>query len=377
MLTPNHQRSRYSFLNYLWVPLVCLGLVVVLLWKLWAHGASPVVPRAAPRPVAPRTDLSADEKATIALFRRASPSVVHITTLAVARDIFTLNLLQIPEGTGSGFIWDESGNIVTNFHVIQDASAAQVTLADHSTWKARRVGVAPDKDLAVLRIDAPANKLRAIPVGTSKDLQVGQSVFAIGNPFGLDQTLTSGIVSALGREIQSATGRTIQGVIQTDAAINPGNSGGPLLDSAGRLIGVNTAIYSPSGGSAGIGFAVPVDVVAEVIPEIIRHGRLIRPGLGIAVADDQIARRVGVAGVLVMNIKPGSSAEAAGLRGTRRVRGEIVIGDVILAVDGHKVFSYDDLRNAMDRYKVGDAVTLTIEREERQIQLPVVLEEVG
>jgi len=376
VLTPNHQRSRYSFLNYLWVPLVCLGLVVVLLWKLWAHGASPVVPRAAPRPVAPRTDLSADEKATIALFRRASPSVVHITTLAVARDIFTLNLLQIPEGTGSGFIWDESGNIVTNFHVIQDASAAQVTLADHSTWKARRVGVAPDKDLAVLRIDAPASRLRPIPVGSSQDLQVGQKVLAIGNPFGLDQTLTTGVISALGREIESVTRRPIQGVIQTDAAINPGNSGGPLLDSAGRLIGVNTAIFSPSGASAGIGFAIPVDTVNRVVPELIRYGKVIRPGLGIQVAEDQLAQGLGLSGVLVVEVVPGSVAAKAGIRPTRRdAFGRVSLGDVIVAIGGKKIESVNDLFLILEQHKVGDAVSIALVRDKRRQEVKVTLEE--
>lgn len=335
------------------------------------------VPDVKPIPVTARGDLAADEQSTIALFRAASPAVVYITNIEVRRNIFSLNIQEIPKGTGSGFIWDKQGRIVTNYHVIESASRLEVTLADRSTWQATLVGVAPDKDLAVLQISAPAEKLTPLPLGESHTLQVGQKVFAIGNPFGLDQSLTSGIVSALGREIQSATSRTIQGVIQTDAAINPGNSGGPLLDSAGRLIGVNTAIYSPSGGSAGIGFAVPVDVVAKVIPEIIKYGRLIHPGLGISVADDQIAKRVGVTGVLIMNVQPGSSAEGAGLRGTRRIGGEIVFGDVILAIDGNKVSTYDDLSNAMDRYKVGDTVTLTLEREGRQIQLRVVLEEVG
>ncbi len=363
------------------VSLAVLLLIILLGWWVFFVYQRPVpaptAPTAVPIPVTARGDLAADEQSTIALFRSASPAVVYITNIEVRRNIFSLNIHEIPKGTGSGFIWDKQGRIVTNYHVIESASRVEVTLADRSTWQATLVGVAPDKDLAVLQISAPTGKLAPLPLGESHNLLVGQKVFAIGNPFGLDQSLTSGIVSALGREIQSATGRTIQGVIQTDAAINPGNSGGPLLDSAGRLIGVNTAIYSPSGGSAGIGFAVPVDVVAKVIPEIIQHGRLIRPGLSISVADDQIARRVGVTGVLVMNIQPGSSAEAAGLRGTRRVRGEIVFGDVIVAVDGHKVFSYDDLRNALDHYKVGDTVTLTIEREERQMQLPVVLEEIG
>jgi S1-C subfamily serine protease len=206
---------------------------------------------------------------------------------------------------------------------------------------------------------------------------VGQKVFAIGNPFGLDQTLTSGIVSALGREIKAITGRTIEDVIQTDAAINPGNSGGPLLDSAGRLIGVNTAIYSPSGGSAGIGFAVPVDVVNRVVPEIIRYGRVIRPGLGITVANDRIAKRLGIDGVLIIKLQPGSAAESAGLRATQQLRGEIIFGDIITAVDQHQVTNTDDLQKIFDRYRVGDKVLLTLERDGKQIQLNVILEEVG
>jgi len=367
--TPRQKRVSFAVL------LLC----ILLGWWLFFIYQRPVPPppEVTPVVVTARGDLAADEQSTIALFRSASPAVVYITSIEVRRNIFSLNIHEIPKGTGSGFIWDKQGRIVTNYHVIESASRVEVTLADQSTWQATLVGVAPDKDLAVLQISAPAEKLSPLPLGESHNLLVGQKVFAIGNPFGLDQSLTSGIVSALGREIKSATGRTIQGVIQTDAAINPGNSGGPLLDSAGRLIGVNTAIYSPSGGSAGIGFAVPMEVVGRVIPEIIRHGRLIRPGLGISVADDQIARRVGVAGVLVLNVQPNSSAEAAGMRGTRRIRGDIIFGDIILAVDEHKVSSYDDLRNVMDRYKVGDTVSLTIERDDRQMQLRVVLEEVG
>lgn len=360
------------------IPFVILLLFIIIGWWLFSlYHRQVSAPEVTPIPITARGDLAADEQSTVALFRSASPAVVYITNIEVRRNIFSLNIHEIPKGTGSGFIWDKQGRVVTNYHVIESASRVEVTLADRSTWPATLVGVAPDKDLAVLQISAPAKKLTPLPLGESHNLLVGQKVFAIGNPFGLDQSLTSGIVSALGREIQSATGRTIQGVIQTDAAINPGNSGGPLLDSAGRLIGVNTAIYSLSGGSSGVGFAVPVDVVAKVIPEIIRHGRLIRPGLGIAVADDQIARRVGVTGVLIMHIQPGSSAEAAGLRGTRRVNGEIFFGDIILAIDERKVSSYDDLRNVMDKYKVGDKVTLTIGREDRQMQLQVRLEEVG
>jgi S1-C subfamily serine protease len=238
------------------------------------------------------------------------------------------------------------------------------------------IGTAPDKDIAVLQISAPAEKLKPIVIGESKNLEVGQKVFAIGNPFGLDQTMTTGIVSALRREIKSVTGRTIQDVIQTDAAINPGNSGGPLLDSAGRLIGVNTAIYSPSGVSAGIGFAVPVDIVNRVVPEIIRYGKVIRPGLGVTIANDRIAGRLDIEGVLLINIQPGSAAEEAGLRGTRRVRDGIILGDIIESVNNEPVSSYDDLRNELDKYRVGDEVKLGILRDERRIQVSVRLEQV-
>jgi S1-C subfamily serine protease len=355
-----------------------VALIAVLMAKQsWIGGASLNDPKATPRSITARGELSGDEKSTISLFKQASPSVVHITAIAVQRDFFTLNLYQIPEGTGSGFVWDTNGDVITNFHVIQNADAAQVTLADQSNWRARRVGVAPDKDLAVLRIDAPANRLKPIPVGTSKDLQVGQKVYAIGNPFGLDQSLTTGVISALGREIESVTRRPIQGVIQTDAAINPGNSGGPLLDSAGRLIGVNTAIYSPSGASAGIGFAIPVDTVNRIVPELIRYGKVIRPGLGIQIAEDQIAARVGVAGVLVVDVIPGSAAAKAGIRPTRReASGRVRLGDVITAIDGKKVESANELFLALEKYRVGDAVSLTLLRDGKTAQARVTLEAV-
>jgi len=333
--------------------------------------------RTTPRVATPRSDLDAEEKATIALFRQSSPSVVHITTLTVRQDLFTLNLLQIPEGTGSGLIWDDTGNIVTNFHVIQNADVAQVTLADHSTWKARRVGIAPDKDLAVLRVDAPRAQLRAIPLGTSKDLQVGQKVFAIGNPFGLDQTLTRGIISALGREIESVTRRPIQGVIQTDAAINPGNSGGPLLDSAGRMIGMNTAIYSPSGASSGIGFAIPVDIVNRVVPELIRFGRVTRPGIGIQLVDDQLAQELGAPGPIVYDVAPGSAASRSGIQPTRRdPSGRVRLGDVLVSIDGKKITSANDLFLALEGYKVGDTVTVGLLRNGKQEHVRMTLEAV-
>ena len=243
---------------------VLVAILFALWWFFGRQESLTVRSPEPPRVVTARGDLASDEQNTIELFRASSPSVVYITNIERRRNLFSLNVDEIPKGTGSGFVWDKQGRIVTNFHVIEDASSVEVTLADHSTWKASLVGVSPDKDLAVLQIGASADALHPLAIGESNDLQVGQKVFAIGNPFGLDQTLTAGIVSALGREIKAVTGRTIQGVIQTDAAINPGNSGGPLLDSGGRLIGVNTAIYSPSGGSSGIGFAVPVEEVSRV-----------------------------------------------------------------------------------------------------------------
>ncbi len=357
---------------YLRSLLVLLVLVALLVWQVWERGA---VGRAIPREVIPRGDLSADESLTIALFRQASPSVVNITTLALRRDFFTLNLLEIPEGTGSGFVWDGAGHIVTNFHVIQNADVAQVTLADHSTWKARRVGVAPDKDLAVLRIDVPKGRLRPIPIGTSNDLRVGQKVFAIGNPFGLDQTLTTGVISALGREIESVTRRPIRGVIQTDAAINPGNSGGPLLDSAGRLIGVNTAIFSPSGASVGIGFAIPVDTVNRIVPQLIRHGKIIRPGLGVQVAEDQLARELGLPGVLVVNVVLGGAAAKAGIHPTRRdFSGQVILGDVIIALGGKQIGSVNDLYFVLEQYRIGQTITVTLLREGNRREVKVTLE---
>jgi S1-C subfamily serine protease len=329
----------------------------------------------APRAVTPRGPLAADELQQIELFKRISPSVVHITTLAVQRDFFNRAVGQVPSGTGTGFVWDASGHIVTNFHVIQDASAATVMLADQTTHRAQLVGAFADRDLAVLKIDTPTNRLPAIPIGSSRDLQVGQKVFAIGNPFGLDQTLTTGIVSALNREIESFNKRSIRGVIQTDAAINPGNSGGPLLDSAGRLIGVNTQIASPSGASAGIGFAIPVDEVNRVVPRLIRDGRITRPTLGIGAADERIQRALRLPdGVALVQVNPGGPAARAGLQPFSRARdGSIVAGDIIVAVNDEPVASLDDLLTLLERRQPGDSVMLNVSRNGRgrkvQVQL--------
>ena len=371
----NLNKARPPPRAYIGLLIAVFLIAVLFVRQSWVGSASLNDPRAVPRAVTPRGELSQGEKSTIGLFRQASPSVVHITAITVQRDLFTLNVIQIPEGTGSGVVWDTNGNVITNFHVIQNADAAQVTLADQSNWKARVVGVAPDKDLAVLRIDAPATRLRPIPIGTSKDLQVGQGVFAIGNPFGLDQTLTTGVISALGHEIESVTRRPIQGMIQTDAAVNPGNSGGPLLDSAGRLIGVNAAIYSPSGASAGIGFAIPVDTVNRIVPELIRYGKITRPGIGVQAAEDQIAQQLGVKGVLVVDVVAGSAAAKAGIRPTKReASGRVRLGDVIVAVDGVKVGSPNDLFLALEKYKIGDTVNFSLLRDGKTVQTRVTLE---
>ncbi len=313
------------------------------------------------------TELLADEKNTISVFQNAAPSVVFITNNALQRDFFTLDVTEIPLGSGSGFIWDNKGHIVTNYHVIANANSLSVKFSDQSTYPADIVGSEPNKDIAVIRVKAPSHILRPVPVGSSDKLITGQKVIAIGNPFGLDQTLTVGVVSALGREIQSVTERTIHEVIQTDAAINPGNSGGPLLDSGGRLIGINTAIISPSGAYAGIGFAVPVNSVKAVVPQLIQHGKIVRPGLGVNVLSDQVARNAGIEGVIIGSVAKGSPAEKAGLRGIKRnVFGQTEIGDVIVAVDSAKVENSDDLATELEKHKVGDEVTVTILRDGKQ-----------
>ena len=330
------------------------------------------------RPVTARGPLLPDEQRAISLFEQAKASVVYITTLVYRRDLFSFNVFEIPQGTGSGFIWDEAGHIVTNFHVVYEAQDVQVTLFNGTVFKAEVVGRAPDKDLATLRIRAPGEKLRPILIGTSADLKVGQSVYAIGNPFGLDQTLTTGIISALGREIESLTRRPIRDVIQTDAAINPGNSGGPLLDSAGRLIGVNTAIYSPSGAYAGVGFAVPVDIVSRTVPQLIAYGKVSRPGLGIQIVTDSVARQVGIKeGVLVLNVDSQGEAARAGVMPTRYdSSGDIVLGDIIIAIEGQSIQTSDDLDNTLERYNVGDEVRVEVIREGRRRTLRVRLQEV-
>jgi S1-C subfamily serine protease len=335
-------------------------------------------PTLEPRAITARGDFADNEKHTIELFRENRESVVHITTLRQAMDFRTRSVLDVPAGTGSGFVWDKSGHIVTNFHVVQNARGASVRLWDNTTYDAELVGVAPNYDLAILRIGAPASDLRPIPVGTSADLQVGQNVYAIGNPFGLDQTLTTGVLSAIGRTINAVTGRPIEDVIQTDAAVNPGNSGGPLLDSAGRLIGVNTAIYSPSGASAGIGFAVPVDTVNRIVPQLLTEGQVTRPFLGIRVSDGvsrQIARQLGTEGLVVMFVEPNSPAARAGLRALEQTpQGSLVPGDVIQSINGKAIGSTDELFAQLERRKAGDVVKLKVFRNGETREVEVTLE---
>ncbi len=307
-----------------------------------------------------RTD---DEANTTEIYRAASPSVVYVTNRALRRSLFSPNVQEIPRGSGSGFMWDKHGLIVTNFHVISGADRLIITLQDQSEWEATVVGLAPEKDLAVLKIDAPAEQLHPIPLGDSSLLEVGRKVLAIGNPFGLDTTLTTGVVSALGREIDSASNRKIRNVIQTDAAINPGNSGGPLLNSLGQLIGVNTAIYSPSGASAGIGFAIPVNTVRQVVPQLISYGRLYRPVIGVELASDRWARRYQITGVPIVRAIPGLPAAEAGMRGAwQNNRGEVVLGDVITAIDGRPVKNNDDYLTALEQKKPGEWIEVDTRR---------------
>ena len=328
-----------------------------------------------PHVITPREELGASEKARIALFERTWRSVVHITTLAVRSDPFRLNVLEVPRGTGSGFIWDQQGHIVTNYHVIAGASKASVTFADHRTLPAELVGLSARNDLAVLRVKGIPPNLKPLPLGTSHDLVVGQDVIAIGSPFGFDYTLSTGVISGLGREIEGAGGLPILGALQTDAAINPGNSGGPLLDSAGRLIGINTMIFSPSGASAGVGFAVPADTVGRVVPELIAYGQEVRPVIGVEPAADALTQRLGLPGVLVHKVHPGSPAEHVGIVPTQfqPMTGEVRLGDLIIKVDGAELRNAADLYLQLEKHKPGENVAITVLRNGETKTLTVTL----
>jgi S1-C subfamily serine protease len=345
---------------------------------------TPQNPEAKLREVTPRGDRDDIEKNRISVFKDVNPGVVNVDTLRIQRMGY-VGTQERQQGTGSGFVWDDQGRIVTNFHVVQDALAItragdvsiqtnatiRVTLADRTAWNARLVGIAPDNDLAVLQIDAPAAKLKPLKVGSSSDLDVGQTVFAIGNPFGQSLTFTEGIISALEREIQSVTDRPISGVIQTDASLNPGNSGGPLLDREGRLIGVNTAITSPTGGSVGIGYAIPVDTVNRVVTALIKSGRDARPTMGFVALREQDTRALGYdKGVMIGEVRARGPAEKAGLRGFRGQEH----GDLILAIDGEPINTLKDLERVMAKCKVQQTIKLTIQRERRTQELSLTLE---
>jgi 2-alkenal reductase len=322
-----------------------------------------------PRPPAPRGDLAEFERTTIRVFETVSPSVVQVVAVSHG------GVFQSPgpAGSGTGFIWDAAGHVVTNDHVVASGNSFAVRLASGQVLPGEIIGRAPNYDLAVLRINQRGPLPAPVAVGTSADLKVGQAAFAIGNPFGLDQSLTSGIISALKRRLPTSGGREIADVIQTDAAINPGNSGGPLIDSAGRLIGVNTAIFSPSGANTGIGFAIPVDVVNRVVPELIRDGRVPTPGVGILAADETIATQLGVTGVIVAGVVPGSPADRAGLQGMDRMG----IGDVIVAAEGEPVRHLSDLTDRLEKAGVGGSVELTVERDGRTRTVEVGIVDIG
>ncbi|HEV3298511.1 MAG TPA: trypsin-like peptidase domain-containing protein [Planctomycetaceae bacterium] len=361
-----------------WLVAILLIAFVALYLKLSGYWPQSLFdPGATPRDITPRGDLAEDEKSTIAIFKAVNGSVVHITTSELRED-FRMNPVEIPQGSGSGFVWDNKGYIVTNYHVVRDArprrggrgGVIHVALANSATsYSAQFVGGSSSTDLAVLKINAPATELKPIPVGRSDDLQIGQKVFAIGSPFSLNQSFTTGIVSGLGREIQSEGGQTIKDVIQVNAAINPGNSGGPLLDSAGRLIGVTTAIVSPTGAFSGIGFAIPVDMVNSVVPRLIQSGSEEPPSIGISLFPDDVTSMlrnrgyIKQPGVLVKAVWPGSGAEAAGIVPTRRTEdGNIALGDLITAIDGKPVTEAKSVANAVGQKKSGDTIMLTVVR---------------
>jgi len=341
-------------------------------------GSGPVAgaPQAAAAPAISR--LTEDERNTVDIVRMTKNSVVFITNLQYARDFFYSSDQPVPQGSGSGFVWDDQGHIVTNFHVIDEGEKFMVSLPSQKQVEATLVGYERNKDIAVLKLAERVTDLTPLTIGASRDLQVGQKVVAIGNPFGFDHTVTQGIVSALGRNMPGAGGVTIRDMIQTDASINPGNSGGPLLNSSGELIGMNTMIYSPSGASSGLGFAVPVDTVRKIVPQIIQFGKVTGPDLGVTFVRDEYARRAEVRGAVILEVPRDSQAYDAGLRGlSRDNRGRLFIRDIIVGIDATKIASYDDLYNALDGYKIGDTVTLEVDQGGKIRKVRIVLVKSG
>ncbi|MGE3247369.1 MAG: S1C family serine protease [Beijerinckiaceae bacterium] len=327
-----------------------------------------------PRAVTPRGDLAGFEKTAVDVFKNSAPSVVYIYTQTQGSGYFGEDR-ETRRGTGSGFVWDRAGHVITNNHVVAGAQQVFVRFDQGEVYAAKVVGAAPDFDLAVLRVSASVRELPPIAIGESKSLVIGQAVFAIGNPFGLNRTLTTGIVSALDRTLPTQAGREITGVIQTDAAINPGNSGGPLLDSAGRLIGVNTAIATKSGSSSGVGFAVPVDTVNKIVPQIIANGKPARPGIGIQAGSQELASRLGVTGVVVIDVLPGGSAARAGIRGVNTDARQL--GDVIVAINGKPVNSIPDLATALEEAGIGKDAKVTILRDGKKMDVTVTVMDIG
>jgi S1-C subfamily serine protease len=343
------------------------AVLAVLLPGSPVHGATPLPDYLLP-----------DEVNTIQVFETASPVVVNVSTMRVERYLFSYDTAEVPAGTGSGFVWDQAGHIVTNFHVIQGADKVVVAFKDGKSAPASLVGVEPRKDIAVLKVDMPpGHDVTPMPVANTSGLRVGQKTIAIGSPFGLDQTLTKGVISALGRSIEGVGGVTIRDMIQTDASINPGNSGGPLLDSRGWLIGMNTMIYSRSGGSAGIGFAVPANTIQRIVAQLIKYGRVQQPGMGISAFDESVTSRLGVVGVLLQRVVEGGPAAKAGLQGTYRNRhGQIIFGDLIVAVGDKPVKNYDDLYGALDQMEIGAEVEVTYVRDRKKAKTTVKLVDV-
>jgi S1-C subfamily serine protease len=329
-------------------------------------------PTAAPLPPSAQIE---DERNTISVFRAAAASTVFVTQKRIVVDYFGGRALEVPSGTGTGFVWDEVGHVVTNYHVVRGARGVSVTLHDHKSFDARIIGVEPRKDIAVLKIDAPRQAIHPVRLpGKGYLLEVGQKAIAIGNPFGLDQTLTTGVISAFGREVEGIGGVSIRDMVQTDAAINPGNSGGPLLDSAGQLIGMNTMIYSRSGASAGIGFAVPVSTIARVVPQIIKTGKAEQVGLGVTIDPMQrLERRAEIRGVIVLSVQADGPAAKAGLRGVDQTPNGIVLGDVIVEIDSERIEDYDDLYNTLDKHAPGDVVRVTVIRNGKKLTMSVEL----
>ena len=352
-------------------------VVLLFMTQIVMQAAAQTLTNPAPPVYPPLPEgLLESERNTIDVFRTAGSSVVFVTNNALRRDFFTANVTEVPQGSGSGFLWDKFGHVVTNYHVVQGGQTFSVTLADGTTHEARVVGYEPRKDLAVLHIETKGLTLKPLAVGRSDALLVGQKVIAIGNPFGLDRTLTTGVISALGREFPTKEGFVIEDVIQTDASINPGNSGGPLLDSHGRAIGVNTAIFSPSGASAGISFSIPIDTISRIVPQLIRFGKVRRAGLGVTVLPDHFARSWGVDGIIVREVVAGSGAARAGMRALAiDQRGSIVSADIIQTVGGKRVRSFAELSNVLDRRAPGELVSVQVLRngkDELEMKIPLV-----